>query len=199
MSSAEDQHRFIEEILNRTGWSQTDLAHRAGLDPSTLSKFLTKGRDGHALRASTMKRISHAVGPTKNQSQMPPANGFSESEVMHYVFDSNTDGGAVFDALRASSPNIDAWILNSRALEGLGYHIGDILFVGLSETPRPGDVVCAQIYDWEKGRADTVFRLYLPPALVSATTEAGLLKPFLLADKAIVIKGVVLHTLRSRK
>ncbi|MGH6907913.1 MAG: hypothetical protein ACREDX_08660, partial [Aestuariivirga sp.] len=93
---------------------------------------------------------------------------------------------------------IDAWTLNSRALEGAGYRPGDILLVALDETPAAGDVVCAQIYDWVKAKAETVFRIFQPPYLVAATSDPQLMRPHLVDDAAVAIKGVVLQSLRGR-
>ena len=197
MTTDHDQHRFIEKVLAKTGWSQTDLAHRAGLDPSTLSRFLTKGRDGHALRSSTIQRIASASGISLGESE-PQVAGLAEAEASPYISGPREARNAAIKALQQGYENLDAWELNSRALENAGYKQGDVLLVGLGETPLTGDVVCAQIYDWNTGKAQTVFRLYQPPALVAATTDASLLKPYLVSDNAVAIKGVVLHCLRSR-
>jgi transcriptional regulator with XRE-family HTH domain len=196
MTASEDQHSYIEMVLQRTGWSQTDLASRAGLDPSTLSRFLSKGRDGHALRANTIQRIATASGVAFGD--FAPVHGMAESEAEPYDFKNDDRRSDAIRALTGHRKNIDAWSLNSRALENLGYLPGDILLVGLSETPLAGDVVCAQIYDWTKGSAETVFRLYQPPALVGASNDFTLLKPYILGDNTVVVKGVVLHSLRSR-
>jgi transcriptional regulator with XRE-family HTH domain len=198
MSSTQDQHEFIETVLAKTGWSQTDLANRAGLDPSTLSRFLTKGRNGHALRASTIQRISSASGIAFGASAPIENHGMAESEADPYIFGPEDSRSAAIRALCGNRENVDAWTLNSRAIENVGYKPGDILIVGLGETPLAGDVVCAQLYDWVKGRAETVFRIYQPPALIAATSDVSLLKPYLVSDNAVAVKGVVLHSLRSR-
>jgi transcriptional regulator with XRE-family HTH domain len=196
MTGAEDQFKFIETVLAKTGWSQTDLANRAGLDPSTLSRFLTKGRDGHALRPSSIRRISNASSIAFGSFE--PAAGLSESEAEPYDFAIEDERALAIKALIGNSGTVNAWRLHTHALENLGYRPGDVLFVGLGETPFAGDIVCAQIYDWVKGQAETVFRLYQPPALIGASNDPLLLKPYLLGDNAVVVKGVVLHTLRSR-
>ncbi len=196
MATSEDQLKFIESVLEKTGWSQTDLANRAGLDPSTLSRFLTKGRNGHALRMTTIKRISNASGLPFGD--VVPLQGMSEREAEPYAVAAETEIARAVEILSGHGGTIDAWILNSAALENAGYRRGDVLLVGLGEIPLAGDVVCAQIYDWVKGQAETIFRLYQPPALVGASNDPSLLKPYLLGDNAVVIKGVVMHTLRSR-
>lgn len=198
MQSPTEQHAFIAEVLTKTGWSQSDLASRAGLDPSTLSRFLTKDREGHALRASTIQRIAKASGFAFDKIPKTHQEGLAETEADPYVFNLDDPLADAIHALRSRGRNIDPWILKNRALESSGYRPGDILLVGLSETPHVGDVVCAQIYDWKKGQAETVFRLYQPPALISSTTIESLQTPYLLADTSVVVKGVVLHSLRSR-
>jgi transcriptional regulator with XRE-family HTH domain len=196
MTASDEQHSFIENVLSKTGWSQTDLANRAGLDPSTLSRFLTKGRDGHALRPSTIQRISSVSGVAFGNAA--PLQSMTEKEAEPYVFSRDDGRSAAVNALAKTRSNVDAWTLNSRALENAGYRPGDVLLVGLNETPLAGDVVCAQIFDWTKDQAETIFRIFQPPALIGASNDASLLKPYLLGDSSVVIKGVVLHTLRSR-
>ncbi len=61
------------------------------------------------------------------------------------------------------------------------------------------DVVCAQVYDWARGKAETVFRLYEPPYLLSSTTDPKLLRPLVVDDDVVMIKGVVVASLRSRR
>lgn len=198
MTISNDQYDFITTVLAKTGWSQTDLATRAGLDPSTLSRFLTKTRDGHALRASSLQRIATASGVSFGETVPSETSSLEEPEAEPYIYSEQDNRTLAIQALKANRENVDAWTLSSRALEGLGYRAGDILLVGLGENPIPGDVVCAQIYDWVKGRAETIFRLYQPPALLAATQDTTLLRPYVLADNSVVIKGVVLYTLRSR-
>jgi transcriptional regulator with XRE-family HTH domain len=193
-----DQHAFIAKVLAKTGWSQSDLAARAGLDPSTLSRFLSKGREGHALRASTIQRIATASGFAFDSEIVAEISGFSESEAKPFEFVAQDRRAVAIKLLCDQNDSSDAWILKSRALESLGHLPGDVLIVGLNTTPHIGDIVCAQIYDWAKGGAETVFRIYQPPALIAATHDTNLLKPFLLTDNAVVVKGVVLHSLRSR-
>jgi transcriptional regulator with XRE-family HTH domain len=199
MTISDDQYKFITTVLTKTGWSQTDLAHRAGLDPSTLSRFLTKTRDGRALRSSTVQRIATASGLSFGEELLHEADGLAETEAEPFLYSEDDNRTIAIKALCGQQKNVDAWVLTSRALEGLGYRPGDIVFVGLGEKPVPGDVVCAQIYDWVKGRAETIFRLYQPPALIAVTQETSLLIPYVLGDNAVTVKGVVLHTLRSRQ
>lgn len=205
LTEASEQRAYLVRVMDRTGWSQTELAARAGLDPSTLSRFLSGNRQGHALRSSTIRKIESVSGiatAAQSAANAPPAAGFAEPEAL--PFDLSRKGAntsvtaAAIAALMNGCNNLDAWTLHSRALESAGYRPGDILLVGLNETPVAGDVVCAQIYDWTTGKAETVFRLFHPPYLIAATSDPALLRPHVVDDAKVTIKGVVVNSLRGR-
>ena len=102
-------------------------------------------------------------------------------------------------AVVGDSNSITAYRLESRALECAGFQPGDTMIVDLNAGPQPGDVVCAQIYDYARALADTVFRVYEPPYLVSATFDARLRRPLVLDQHLVDIKGVVVASLRARQ
>jgi len=199
MGQVDDQRAYLASVMERTGWNQTELAQRAGLDPSTLSRFLNGGREGHALRQATIRKIAAASGLSASGEVMAPAaQGFAENEASPLEVGERSPLNAIIAALGQGRLNIDPWTLQSRALESAGYRPGDVLLVALDEIPALGDVVCAQIYDWTKGRAETVFRIFQPPYLIAATSDSRLMRPHLVDDGAVTIKGVVLHSMRGR-
>ncbi|MBC8037747.1 MAG: helix-turn-helix transcriptional regulator [Rhizobiales bacterium] len=199
MSQEDEQRAYLASVMERTGWNQTELAQRAGLDPSTLSRFINGGREGHALRPGTIRKIEQASGlAVSGEAVAVAAQGFAESEASPFEVLAHSPFKAIIAALAQGRMNLDPWTLQSRALEGAGYRPGDILLVALDETPALGDVVCAQIYDWTKGRAETVFRIFQPPYLIAATGDPQLMRPHLVDDGAVTIKGVVLQSLRGR-
>lgn len=199
MPSDLDQRSYISTVLQRTGWSQSELAARAGLDPSTLSRFLSGQREGHALRPSSIRKIETVSGLAMDGgTPTEPAGGFAEAEAAPLAVAERSPLAAIIAALTDGRRNIDPWRLNSRALELSGYRPGDTLLVALGETPLAGDVVCAQIYDWPTGKAETVFRIFQPPYLVASTTDPALLRPHAVDGQQVQVKGVVIHSLRSR-
>lgn len=195
-----EQRNYLQNVMRRTGWTQSELALRAGLDPSTLSRFLTGDREGHALRGSTIRKIESVSGIGFGLA--PPATpleGFAETEAEPILIEASSPLDAVVAALTRGRSNVDPWTLKSRALEGAGYRPGDILLVALDETPLAGDVVCAQLYDWNSGRAETVFRIFQPPYLVAASPDPALMRPHVVDDAAVQVKGVVINTIRNRR
>ncbi len=198
MNDVSDHRAYLLRVMTATGLTQTQLAHRAGLDPSTLSRFLSEERQGHTLRASTIRKIETTTGIPVSKDSAPPQPGFAESEAAPLRPGDAGPLQRIIAILSAEGANIDPWTLNSPALEGAGYRRGDVLLVALGEKPAPGDIVCAQIYDWAKSRAETVFRMYQPPYLIAATSDPAYLRPHLVDDGKVVIKGVVVHSIRSR-
>ena len=195
LATKAEQLDYIHRLLAQTGWSATVLAKRAGLDPSTLSRFLSNQREDHALRPSSIARLNEISGVVPPKAE---TGGFAETEASLIELPQGSDIEATVNILRSRHANVDAWTLNSRALELAGYRQGDILIVGLSALPFLGDIVCAQVYDWTNNRAETIFRIFQPPFLSAATTDAKLMKPYFTDDGSTAIKGVVLHTLRPR-
>lgn len=52
---------LVEHMLGQTGWTASELARRAGLAPSTLTRFLNSPVK-HSLSARTLARLSAASG-----------------------------------------------------------------------------------------------------------------------------------------
>lgn len=205
MSDIEFQRTYVTQVLQRTGWTQSELASRAGLDPSTLSRFLSANQEGRGLRPRSIEKIAAVSGiafkpgggAPSGPSELPFA-GFAESEASPLDMEDQSPVAQMVGILRRQRHNIDPWTLRSKALEGAGYRPGDVVIVALGETALSGDVVCAQIYDWSTGRAETVFRIFEPPYLVSASPDPQFLRPLVVDDDKVHIKGVVIQTYRSR-
>ena len=86
-------HRdYLLRVMRATGLTQTQLANRAGLDPSTLSRFLAEGRAGHELRASTLRKIELATGVAVDKAApvQDSAQGFAESEAEPLAVESHS-------------------------------------------------------------------------------------------------------------
>lgn len=70
--------------------------------------------------------------------------------------------------------------------------------VDLNARPEVGDVVCAQVYD-RAGKGETVFRVFEDPFLVAATLDTKLIRPLLIDNDRVVIRGVVVASFRERR
>jgi hypothetical protein len=127
--------------------------------------------------------------------------GFSQPEGLPLDQTKDERSSARLSVLTEGREATETWELRTRALEQIGYLPGDILIVDLDETPKAGDVVCAQWFRWAE-RSDQeqiVFRIYEPPYLVAASRDPEVRKPMLVDNDRVVIRGVVMAMFRERR
>lgn len=194
------QLAWIEAILEHKGWNRTRLAKTAGVDPSTLSKFLTDPLNKSQLQTNSIEKIAAASGFRPYFTEAPSRpEGLADIEAE--PFDESSAPALVdvaVSALKSGRNGIDPWVMRSRALEHEGYLPGDILMVDLNMQPRSGDAVCAQIYDLQ-GKAETVMRIYEHPFLIAATSDPASRRPLLVDEERVLIRGVIVASFRPRR
>jgi hypothetical protein len=197
-STRRKQLAWVEAILAFKQWNPTRLAREAAFSQSTLAKFLNDPDNEAQLSTNIVEKIA-VVGGLRPYETEPVGQlrGLSDAEAEPFQgYDGQPEINQLIRALvqgNATSP----WVLNSRALEAAGYLPGDILVVDQNAEPRDGDVVCAQVYD-RSGGAETVFRIYERPYLVAATLSRSNLKPLIVDDDMVSIRGVVTSSHRPR-
>lgn len=184
------------------GWSQTELARQAGVDPSTLSRFFREVNPGAMLQSHTIEKIARVGGipPFREEPPKKP-RGYSESEANRY-WSSSPDPliEAAIAGIRRKLDSIDPWSLNSAALEFAGYSPGDILVVDPAEEPENGDIVLAYLPEADDATTNgAIFRIYEDPYLVAATRTPHLQKPLHIVRDQIRVAGVVVASLRGRR
>lgn len=175
----------------------------AGLATTTLTRFMNDPA-APMLGLRSIAKIAHVAGiPALHVTPAPPpaaasaTPGLADAEAAP-VDPSSTGTDRILDALVGGRSAAIPWTLSSHVLENAGYLPGDILIVDLNATPQAGDVVCVQIYAWADRTAQTVFRVYDPPYLLSACRDPALRRPLLVDNNQIIIKGVVTECLRRR-
>ncbi|HEX2656026.1 MAG TPA: S24 family peptidase [Xanthobacteraceae bacterium] len=199
-------HRiYLRQVVEKTGTPPTRIARDIGIAPSTLTRLLNEA-DGstatlHAGTLAKLERYSGIAPPSADgKADRPPPSGLQEEAAKFEATGFDQSISAALKALIDGRSNAHPWIIKTRALEYLGYMPGDIVIVDLDATPQSGDAVCAQIYDWHRGSAETIFRLYETPYLMSASNELSTRKPLLVDGERVVIMGVLLpHRLRATR
>jgi hypothetical protein len=194
------QHReYLRRVVAHTGKPPTRIAKEIGIAASTLTRLL-KEDSAATLHARTISKLQEYSGVSLfggDTAALPGPRGLAEDAV---PFDAGSADPAVSAAIKAligGRKSVDSCTIRTRALECIGYVPGDIVIVELGRAPAPGDVVCAQVYDWGRSEPETVLRIYEPPVLVSATLDEQLRRPLVVDNVRVIIKGVVLrHRLR---
>lgn len=193
---ADDDRRsvraWVDEIKTRFNVETTEVARRAGVSPGTIYRWFDDKLPFQPSRA-TLRKIASAFGVEMPGEPSWKPRGFEESELVALV------GEQVPTQLRAGFDQ-GVWRMTTRALEMAGVLPGDVMLVDMRETARGGDVVCAQVYDFQRGTAETKLRLFEPPYLLTATMDPGLRDaPIYVDGERAVIMGVVTRMLRERR
>lgn len=196
------QRAWLKEIVNQSGETLLQVALKSGVSASTLSRVANSETYDGVLSAVTIERITEAYQVAGPDDYGAPRRqgllGFSEAE--RYVPAANDgDIAPLVQALLGTRPGADAWRLKTEALEEVGYLPGDIVIVDLNAQPAPQDVVCAQVYDWRGGGAQTIWRVFDPPYLIGAARDRTAYKPLAVDNQQVVIKGVVEKMVRPHR
>lgn len=196
------QRLWLGEVIRATTLKPSQIAAAAGVSDTTLTRLMNNPSYSGTLSQLTIDRITAKFGlpgPEEYQgSARATRGGFGEAERFDAAQDKTPIGRAVA-ALTGDRNGVDPWRLRTSALESAGYLPGDIVLVDLNAEARPRDAVCAQVYDWQKGAANTVFRIYDPPFLVAASRDQLAYKPLLVDNERVVLKGVVLQAIRPER
>lgn len=188
----------------RSGISQSEAARRMRRSPNFFSRLYSgeqklrlheaqelAGVLGAPL-ADVLRRAGLNIAP--EDVAAPEAfrpRGFAESDVAPLGPDAPRAPEA-----RPQGHAQAVWMVRTGCMAAGGYLPGDHILVDLNATPRKGDAVVAQVYDWSADDAVTVLRLYLPPYLLRPGLDAE--APLTVDGERVLIKGVVVAQWRRR-
>ncbi len=195
----EQQIAWLDHIRDSTGFDLSNIATAAGLAPSTLTRFVNHDNFGHTLTAKTVRRIeSRFHMPAYETRTPPPPHAFLEREAAPFVIDQADDNPLMVAIARVAkaSNSIDLWILKTDSLAAVGYPAGMVVAVDRDVTPQTGDAVCAQLVDYKRGSAETIFRVFRKPYLLSAFVNGEPLAPETVNDDTVKIAGVIIAGFR---
>lgn len=189
---------WLDWVETRTNLSDTALARKSGVSENTLTRF--RNRDGAVLSSLTVRQICEFAQVPGPENYLNPSGGFSE-EASALALNDTAEASIVKMVKQAMSgrTNTSPWTLKTSAIAQAGYLPGDILIADGSVPPMAGDVVCAQVYDLRQGTAETMFRIYEPPYLISTSNETAFRKPLLIDDERVIVMGTVTEMIRPRR
>ena len=196
-----DTKAWIKAVAEHVGVSLSELARRSGMAPNVLTRYVNDRSGRVGISQASLDKIYDYSGIAPHH--MPghfEARGFQESEARRFEMDDVTySEGMREDVAEAVSGrnNQVPWVLKGRALDLVGCLPGDVLIVDHARDPRNGDIVCAQIYDLDRGTGETVFRIWTKPFIMSASSAGGLARPMTVDDVNVKIMGVVVRQMRD--
>lgn len=194
------QLAYVRTVLERTGETEYSLAKRAGLDHTTLLGFSRQEEPKRTLRRRTIEQLQAATGIPFGDGDEPKISmDVGPTDPVSISVDNEAPAlRQAILSLCQGRRNAHPWLLRGDDLADFGYLSGDVVVVDLDEAPRDGDVVCAQVHDFQLLRARTVFRFYDGGYLLSGSVAPGLRLPVPITDRQVTIMGVVVAMLRPR-
>lgn len=193
---------WIRAVASYMNLSLSDLAVKAGLSPSTITRFMNDGSGKLTITERTLDAVANYTGVPKNvlpgHRSIP---GLGEGEAVPYQPHIEKLPDWVETAIAAHKGNrngIDAWIMKGWPLDLLGILPGDILLIDQNRRAKGGDIVCAQLTDLATGMTETVMRRYDPPFLTTHSAKSGPSRPEQVDDDRVIIMGVECGVIRPR-
>jgi transcriptional regulator with XRE-family HTH domain len=185
-------------VREKTGWSLSKIATEAGVARSTVANAVNDPNYSSVMSMATITRISRAANVPPPPLLTDPRTGFGEPEATPYAVGlSPLD--TMISAFIGGRSSLVPWELKTSALTLAGYMPGDIVILDMNGTPANGDVVCAQVYDFDASEAKTIWRRYQAPYLIAASAGPEFQLPVRADDRSAAIKGVVVISFRPRK
>lgn len=194
----DEMQRLVSEYLKlvrrRRGWSQAETARIAGVSKQTIGRNENPSPDYRfVMSAKNLQKIARSSGLSPPRELLSPApnvmaSGFAEPDVTPWEGESPKE-------LKPAHPDQSIWVVESRSLEQFGYMPGDLILLDRRVPARPGRAVCAQVIGADG--AETVFRVYDPPFLISLPIDPSVrAKPLMVDGERVDIVGTVIRSLR---
>lgn len=196
------QIAYIDQVCAGLGLKPTQLARAAGIAPTTLTRFRNDEERGGTLALPSLSAVaafSRMPVPPEAVGDVVEPDGLREPDAVPYKAKAGDPLAEIVQSYLGLRNGLYAMTARTRVLEYHGVRPGDVLIVDLNGEPVRGDVVVAQLYDWQTpNQTETVLRLFNPPVLMTAGPEAADDEPRLIEDRSVGIKGVMVARIGGR-
>lgn len=201
--------KWFKSKQKQVGVTADVIADALGRDRSVVSRIYVGRQKMSFEQAKVFAKILEEplndilvrAGITTESTAAELKPGFSESDAAAWVPKDgprSEDISTIAKAHGGDKPGIDVWRVKSRALALAGYLEGDFMLVDSNQRDRcrAGDVVIAQVYDWNAGAATTILRRFEAPVLVAASADPGDWGTHVVDGNNVVIMGKVIASWR---
>lgn len=185
---------WIAAILAKKKVSRTELARRAGLSHSTLSRATTDDNYRINFRADTIAKLTEFGGILPPAaiatagSTGEPQDNYSEPEATPWQG----------EPLRQLSPSQSIWTVHSQGLSAMGLMPGDRFILDQSVQPQTRDIVMIQAFDNQTGAAETLLRVYADGFAVTPLYLVDGSRRLWIDGKNVSVMGVIVESWRGR-
>lgn len=208
--SLRELHRaFAAEALRRTGKTQKGLAEAAGFDRTVLSRLFSDKHDNN-LSPIVIAKICELTGQTPPGPEFSPAGPIGGDAVrgasirrelpdaLPYAANDDLDLERVVRAIVSGRNECDPWLIASDDLWTVGLRRGDVVVVDRAARAVDGDLVLAQLYNWDGTWAGSVLRVMDRGRLLLPWTGPTTPPPIDLSSN-VAVMGPVTQSFRPRR
>lgn len=191
---------WVRAVARHLNMSPSDLARHGGMAASTLTRWLNDTSNSVGISQSSLEKVAAYSGFRPQQFPGRARSGFSEPDAVPFEQDAMGQPEWVRHAVasaRSGRNGIEAWVMKGAALDGIGIMPGDILIIDHNHRAKTGDVVIAQILDFQTGTAETVMRLYQPPFILTHSLRLGPQRPEQVDEERVSIVGTMVGVIRT--
>jgi transcriptional regulator with XRE-family HTH domain len=200
MHTQRDTRQWIRAVCQHMNMSPSQLATASGVAASTLTRYLNDPSGATGVSQKTLDAIAVFSGVAPHHFPGKRGSAFAEPDAEPYEAGPGETDPA-HQAVLAWTKGVngrDAWRMKGWGLDLSGVLPGDVLIIDQNRRAKAGDIVCAQIADWQTGKAETVLRLYEAPYIMTNSAKLGPSRPMQVDDENISIRGVAVAVLRFR-
>lgn len=192
---------WLKAMASHMGMSLSQLARAAGMAASTVTRFVNDQTNTLTVQQSTLEQIANYTGFRPYQFPGRARPGFAEPDAIPFDLDDRAPQDWVRGAVReakAGRNGIEAWVMKGAALDAMGVLPNDIVIIDQNLRPKPGDVVIAQIVDYQRATAETVMRVFQPPYICGHSVRLGPMRPEQVDEERVSIAGTAIGFIRTR-
>jgi hypothetical protein len=190
---------WLDDLMVKRRLSARAIAEKGEVSPSTVYRALDA--DGSfVMSTKTLGKIAAAYNlqlPEGLRSGNAPEIAGFDDELSPYRATSGTKTPHNSNVELSNTQSL--WQIASLSLNLEGYMPGDVVEIDSATKPLPNDIVCAQVYNLQRGSAETVLRKFLPPYLLTRSTDwQAESQPLYIDNQRVVIVGTVIAMRRDR-
>lgn len=184
---------WIAAIVSKKQITRTELARRAGLSHSTISRATSDDDYRINFRADTISKLAEIGGilppAAIAQGEAGSAQGFAEPEATPW-------GGQPDKNL---GPGQSIWTVHTQAMSPMGLMPGDRFILDQSMTPQTRDIIMVQVYDHQTGSAESLLRVFADGFAVTPLYLVDGSPRIWIDGTHATVMGVVIESWRTRQ
>ncbi len=187
---------WIAQLMAEHNVTASELARRAGLAESTLTRLMSDTGSGNLPREGTIAKIERAFNTRRPVIQTTNIPAGARGVIQDPRVSTKEIAGILSAAAANDLSALEAYMVADRALDLKGYMPGDVLLIDTEKRPENGDIVAVSFGSPTQSTGRVSLRIYDTLFLISHSTDDSLRRPILNEPGRVQLVGVVQMAVR---